>query len=198
MLRLSRRRRQFARGERGISLIESAITLPLFLLLIFGTMETGLAIRTFMTLSNTTREATRFGSTIGRQYDADFQILSTVEANLDGFNAGDLQKVVIFRANGPESIIGQGDLAGCLDYSVANRCNLYSGPMLNIDADDYGCEPTSFDRFWCPATRKIRVSDPPDFIGVYVEVLHTGITGGWPITRVFHESVIMRIEPTRT
>lgn len=178
--------------------MESAITLPLFLLLIFGTMETGLAIRTFMTVSNTTREAVRFGSTVGRQYDADFQIVSTVKNNLEGFNAGDLQKVVIFKASGPESVVGQGDLAGCLTNSVVNKCNLYQGVGLDLDVDDFGCAAGDLDRFWCPAARKIRISDPPDFIGVYIQVLHTGITGGWPITRVFHDSVIMGIEPTRT
>ena len=70
------------RSERGSVVVESALALPLFLLLIFGTMEFGLAFRTYLTLTNTTRDAARFAATLGRDADADYQVLNEAIANL--------------------------------------------------------------------------------------------------------------------
>lgn len=49
-----RHERSLTRSERGAVVVESALALPLFLLLIFGTMEFGLAFRSYLTLANAT------------------------------------------------------------------------------------------------------------------------------------------------
>lgn len=186
------------RSERGSVVVESALALPLFLLLIFGTMEFGLAFRTYLTLTNTTRDAARFAATLGRDADADYQVLNEAIANLGGYRAGTLQKIVIFKAAGPSSTTSSGALAACLSGSVTGLCNTYVGGSISTNPADYGCNYTSPDRFWCPAGRKVAVSDPPDYVGIYIEVRHTGLTGVIGMTRTFTDEFVMRLEPVRS
>ena len=190
-------RRLLSRSERGSVVVESALALPLFLLLIFGTMEFGLAFRSYLTLSNSTRDAARFASTLGKDADADFQVINEAVSNLSSFKAGDIRKIVIFKATGPTSTTASGPLAACLTASVTNLCNTYLGPNITINSTDYGCNYTSPDRFWCPTSRKVATSDPPDYIGIYIEVRHHGLTGVLGMTRDFHDEFVMRLEPVR-
>lgn len=193
----TRSRRLFPRSERASVVVESALALPLFLLLIFGTMEFGLAFRSYLTLSNATRDAARFSSTLGRDADADFQVINEVVTNLSGLRAGSLRKIIIFKATGPSSTTASGALAACRNGSVANLCNTYINPGISTNSANYGCNYTSPDRFWCPAGRKVAVADPPDYIGIYIEIRHTGLTGVIGMTRDFDDEFIMRLEPVR-
>lgn len=49
-----------ARGERGQSLVEFAIILPVFLLLLLGTVDLGLGFKTYIALTNAAREGARW------------------------------------------------------------------------------------------------------------------------------------------
>lgn len=55
--------RLLRRGERGQSLVEFALVLPLFLILVFGIVDFGNALQDYITLSNATREGARLGVT---------------------------------------------------------------------------------------------------------------------------------------
>jgi len=177
--------------------VESALALPLFLLLIFGTMEFGLAFRSYLTLSNSTRDAARFAATLGKDADADFQVLNEAVANLSGFKAGTIQKIIIFKATGPTSTTSSGALAACRTGSVTGLCNTYVGGSISMNSANYGCNYTSPDRYWCPAGRKVAVSDPPDYLGIYIEIRHTGLTGVIGMTRTFSDEFVVRLEPVR-
>lgn len=48
------------RGERGQSLVEFALTLPLLLLLLLGTIDLGMGFRTYIALTNAAREGVRW------------------------------------------------------------------------------------------------------------------------------------------
>jgi len=60
-----------ARGERGAALVEMAIILPIFVVLVFGLLEFGITYNSYIALRQGTREAARqaavgnFGSTSG-------------------------------------------------------------------------------------------------------------------------------------
>ncbi|HOT78869.1 MAG TPA: TadE/TadG family type IV pilus assembly protein [Microthrixaceae bacterium] len=192
-----RHERSLTRSERGAVVVESALALPLFLLLIFGTMEFGLAFRSYLTLANATRDAARFASTLGKDADADFQIVNEITGNLSGFKTGAIKKIIIFKATGPTSTTSSGALAACRTGSVTGLCNTYIAGSISTNSANYGCNYTSPDRFWCPAGRKVAVSDPPDYIGVYIETRHTGVTGVIGMTRDFSDEFVMRLEPVR-
>jgi len=54
--------RGVGRGRRGQSIVELAILLPLFVILIAGLTEVGFAIATYLSLQDAVREAARFGA----------------------------------------------------------------------------------------------------------------------------------------
>lgn len=196
--RLSRRRaRSSRRSDRGAVIVESAIALPIFLLVIFGTLEFGLAFRTYLTLTSATRDASRFAATLGKDADADFQIVNGIIASTNGMHAGTIQKIIIFKASGPNSSVSSGALAGCKTGSILGLCNTYMG-SISTNPADYGCNYQSPDRFWCPASRKVNLSDPPDYIGVYVETRHMGLTGVVGMTKNFSDEFVTRLEPLRS
>jgi Flp pilus assembly protein TadG len=55
----SRKRR---RREGGQSLVEFAIVLPIFLVLVFGIIDFSMALRSYVALTNATREGARYGA----------------------------------------------------------------------------------------------------------------------------------------
>jgi Flp pilus assembly protein TadG len=50
------------RRERGQSLVEFALVLPVFLILVFGIIDFSMALRSYVTLTNATREGARYGA----------------------------------------------------------------------------------------------------------------------------------------
>ena len=85
-------------GERGNVLIETAITMPILLLLMVGIFEIGRAYETWQVLSNAAREGARMSVTPNsdtatttarvRQYMADGQLPKSAQAAVDVNTAG--------------------------------------------------------------------------------------------------------------
>ena len=112
----------------------------------------------------------------------------------------EITAIVIFKASGPAASINDVALQACLTASVAGVCNRYTAADLARPVGDFGnCSlgSASPDRFWCPTTRVVAASGPPDYIGVYIETRHTGVTGVIGMTRDFSDEFVMRLEPVR-
>ncbi len=85
-------------GERGNALIETAITMPILLLLMVGIFEIGRAYETWQVLTNAAREGARMSVTPDnnaatttariRQYMADGQLPKSAQATVDVNTAG--------------------------------------------------------------------------------------------------------------
>ncbi len=62
----SSRRRSFLRrarkATRGQSLVEFAMVLPLLMIMVFGIIDFGMGLRSYISLTNATREGARFGA----------------------------------------------------------------------------------------------------------------------------------------
>ncbi len=43
--------------------------------------------------------------------------------------------------------------------------------------------------------RKVFLSDPPDYVGVYIEVHHQSLTGAVGMTRDFKDQFVAQLEP---
>jgi Flp pilus assembly protein TadG len=50
------------RGKRGQSLVEFALVLPLLMIMIFGIIDFGMGLRSYISLTNATREGARFAA----------------------------------------------------------------------------------------------------------------------------------------
>jgi Flp pilus assembly protein TadG len=87
-------------GERGNALIETAITMPILLLLMIGIFEIGRAYETWQVLSNAAREGARMSVTPDnntatttarvRQYMADGQLNKSAQAVVDVNTGGSM------------------------------------------------------------------------------------------------------------
>lgn len=66
------------RGERGQSMVEFALTLPLLVLLLLGLIETGHALNSYLTVLSTARDGARLGAQ-GLADEADIKSLVQVE-----------------------------------------------------------------------------------------------------------------------
>jgi hypothetical protein len=104
-----------ASTERGASLIEFALVLPVLLMLLVGIVTSAQAWNRQNTLQHVTREAARFGATLGPWNSAaEAQVQAVIDTNLDvaGLN--------------PASVVS------CIDMGD-NPCSLDSGGAV---ADD--------------------------------------------------------------
>lgn len=70
------------KSKRGQSLVETAIVLPLILLLLMGIIDFGLLFNNYIVISNASREAARKGSLGGRDEDIR-QLVDNLTGTLD-------------------------------------------------------------------------------------------------------------------
>lgn len=198
---LVRSRSRSARpAERGVSVVEAAFVTPVFFVLIFGVLEMGLLVNSYLSTSNMTRTSTRVASAVGDQYEADLAILNSVTSGDSMMVSGTLRTVVVFLASGPDAEVP----AACKAASVVGSCNRYTGAdlagslALPPESTQFGCGPAAQDRFWCPNDRKRDLQgpkSPPDHVGVWIEVEHRYLTGIFGRTFTITDQVVMRMEP---
>ena len=179
------------RTERGASLIEASILIPLLLTLAIGLSEIGFLIIDYMTVSNAAREGARAGAAAANYdevgVDADDLILESVEQAICNLKYGHLVSVSIFQAD------SNGEPTGLINRFVEAPGGLIcDSPGTGIICDDVsGTCPGP----WAPQDRS---RDPGglDVLGVEVVFSHQDVTGLFPLVRrEYSEAAIMQIEP---
>ena len=103
-------KRSDRRGERGQAVIEFAFILPLFLIVLFLVVEFGVGFSRWIVITNSTREAARFGA-------------------VQNGDAASLESDIIDRA-----VVTSNGLLDASDVTV----NYVDGPDINADAGDRG------------------------------------------------------------
>lgn len=76
--------------ERGATLVEAAITLPLLLLVVISILELGVFFKDFLTTDFAAKEGARVGALAGNDLDADCLIIQSI---IEGYSATDLEKL---------------------------------------------------------------------------------------------------------
>jgi len=158
------------RRERGAAALEFALIAPLFFFVIFGGIEVGLMFRSNLTVSDLTRNAARIGSIERTSADADRAILGRVYWQSQNLN-GDIQRVVIFKADSLSSEVPSNCLSG---GSVSDVCNVYITPAGG-GSDDIKAlsEGTgNLQTGYLPASRTQLTN-----IGIFVEYEYQYVTG---------------------
>ena len=188
-----------ARGDRGVVLVEAAFISPILFLMIFSILEFGMAFRDYLALANSTRDGARAASVYGNDIYADYDILQEIASSSDLIDRADIERIVIFKASGPNASVPE----ACKPASVVNSCNSYTAAALDYAQSEFGCRTDrDLDRYWCPTAangqtgRKTKVSDPPDYVGVWIQVRHLWVTGLFGRSLTFRDETVMRIEPT--
>lgn len=81
---------QLARRERGQSLVEAAVILPILLLLVAAVVDFGRAFDTYIVLTNAAREGARFGSLANPLTESEIKDLVYDDVVGSGTNITDL------------------------------------------------------------------------------------------------------------
>jgi Flp pilus assembly protein TadG len=172
------------RREKGASLVEVAVVMPILLALAIGLAEIGFLVIDYVTVTNAARSGARTGASLNTDPGTDTAILEVVEEDLCNLEYGDAVVVRIFRANA--------------DGSMSASQNNYTASSFNCNATGHGftCSVAEGGCNW-PSTG--RNNDPPDNfdrLGVRVEFTHDYVTDFLPFpTTRFLETAIMQIEP---
>jgi TadE-like protein len=170
--------------ERGAVAVEMAVVVPILLLLAFGMLEFGLALKTKVAISSAVNSATRQGTVLGSDAGADVEILDALEAGLSGA-VDDVVYVDIFKAN-PDGTAGPFD-----------RYTRTSGGCGWIPCPNPGAGIFGTPAGYIPCSRDNRIGDGAvDTIGVRVAYTHTWISGvlGLP-DQTWQETARARLEP---
>ena len=182
-------------------MVEAAIITPVLIFFVFGIFEFGFAFRDYLAVANSTRDGVREASVVGKIADADYRTLRAVERASAALREGTIERIVIFKATGPDdSIPGPCKTATSPATLAANECNLYGPDDFSLDPDEFGCDPASNpdpdpDRFWCPSSRIVSVGAGLDYVGVYMRVDHSYITGLFGSSITFEDTSILKVEP---
>lgn len=168
------------KAEKGATLVEMAIVMPVLLLIFLGIMELGLAFRDILGASQAAREGTRIAAFAGNDIDADCNVIEGLSGYLAS-NIAALDRVEIYHAN----TSGQ---------QILSETNVYT--FNSGDIDD--CTDWTTVVTWPSTSRQTTVgSQPLDIIGVRVIVAHDWVSGFPPFSGTFtvDETEIARMEP---
>jgi hypothetical protein len=179
-------------GERGATLLETAIVIPMLIWLAIGMAEVAFLIIDHMAVANAAREGARVGAAAGPYdpvgpIDADTLILRSVEQAVCHIENGKLERVLIYLA-GPD-----GELPSDIDF-----INVYDAPVSGV-LNCTAAGVTTLTCNTCPWTPASRDNVPPslDNLGVQVEFEHTPVLGLFPFTGTMDlaDKAVMRVEP---
>ena len=188
-------------SERGATLVEFALVLPILLLLVLGLVDIAALWGNSQSVVQAARSGARSVSHAGQLEEADQISLRSVKATL-GSDWTDIERVVIYEASSAD----QGNPpAGCIADGVTSsptgtNCNVYTsadlGDVLNdarfVDGANCG---TARSSNWCPSLRNndLRTAQ---WIGVWVEYKKDWLTGFLPLgAYTITENTVMRMEP---
>jgi Flp pilus assembly protein TadG len=168
-------------SERGASLVEFSLVLPILLLIVFGVLEMGMAFGATITVGSAAQEGARVASFKGNDLDADCVALESTIGEL-----GDrVQQVTMIR-------IYRVDSSGNREPLKTNTYT-YSGV-----GDITDCTKWNGTVLWPATSRHVTVGTTSlDVLGVEVVSTHTWVTQFPPFTGAItvDEATIVRLEP---
>ena len=201
----TRQRATTSGRERGTSIVEAAIVTLAFFTMIAILFEGSGLVRDSLGVSNATKTAARTATVNGDEVYADYYILRTIRKEASAIGIDDLQRVVVYRADGfgnpPTPTCKDGTAYAGAPSTRAGACNVYTRADLVRPQTDFACKNASaLDGPWCPTFRKVAESGPsgpPDYIGVYIKYTHDLITGLFRGQSTITDFVVIRMEPRK-
>ena len=169
--------------ERGSSLVEVGLILPVLILIAVGLSEIGFLVVDYLTVTNAAREGARTGAAAADFPTADDLILQAVEEASCNLRFGDLELVRVFKADA----VGDPIVGSINEYTPSGSGLACDSPLIDLACTNF-----------CPWVASSRDRVPPtlDVLGVELTFSHTSVTGIFPFPTVdWTETAIMQIEP---
>ena len=111
-----RRSARTVRRDRGATLVEAAVVLPLLFVVIFALVEFGWAFKDSLSVGHGAREAARAGATFGNDPYTNFLVLQEIEEVMDPVGIADGLRVRIYNpvsGAGDNYVFTDGYAFGC-------------------------------------------------------------------------------------
>ena len=188
-----------AERSRGAALVEAVFITPVFMMLVLGLMEIGLAMNDRLAVAHTARAGTRVASASGNDLYADYGIIQSIKRESAAVPRDQIKLIVIYRA----TRFGEAPPKACTDGSsiaptspTSTACNVYTAEDLKAEKFKWGCKTEySLDKYWCPTGRVVARTVGPDYVGVWVKVEHKYITRMFGTTVQLTDQSVIRLEP---
>jgi len=179
------------RRDRGAALVESAIILPILLVLSIGLSEVAFLVVDYLTVTNSAREGARSGAAAADYVDpvtlidADDLILEAVEQAACNLQYSTLLTVKIYKSDADGDPENTSTLLNEFEPGVTGLdCSSSGNGLVCVN----GCP-------WVVATRN-RALPTPDLLAVELTFFHDGVIGFLPFpTSTWTETAVMRLEP---
>jgi Flp pilus assembly protein TadG len=187
------------RGDRGAALVEFALVGMLLVVLLFGTVEFGLAWQDRNVVETTARAGARVASSMGDDRYADWNALQSVKAAVNDVGLSNVDYVIVYKSATVDGAVPSACL-GATPTSQSGSCNVYTGAQLQTltvanFTGTLSCTGSSPDLAWCPTTRQTLQALGTDYVGVYIKAKHDMITQLFGSTLSLTTNAVMRIEP---
>ncbi len=175
--------------ERGAVLVESALVVPLVMLLIFAVIWGGFVFRTYLTVDHAASTGARSATIAGNEPDADYQILQKIRPDLTALGKSSLQRIIVY----PATKFEQPPSAACL--ASGTGCNTYDSTDFNRPSSAFsvGGAYTKDDKF-SSSTRSV-TAGTTSFVGIYIEAKPLAGGMGLPAPETLAQFKVLKIEP---
>jgi TadE-like protein len=165
------RRTPSRRGSSGVTLVEFAIVLPIFISTLFAMIEFSVAFNAVLTINRASQAGALIAGEAGNNPDADCTILARVESELQPpLDKRQVQTVKIFRANSTGSTILA---SNSYSRSGTTNCGTFSVPY-SITSSGYPVSQRCNILAGCPTLTPPRST--VDNIGVQITYRYDGVT----------------------
>ncbi|MEZ4501442.1 MAG: TadE/TadG family type IV pilus assembly protein [Dehalococcoidia bacterium] len=108
--------RKLIHSDRGQAIVETALVMPILLLLLFGILDAGRVFYAWIIVTNGAREGARVGAT----HRPESEILDRVDAAMGGMNPADYDVTIVN---------AQGDSGDPIEVTVEGRIELVT-PLI--------------------------------------------------------------------
>ena len=187
------------RNQRGAVIVETALAIPILLMVIMGSIEFGFAWEAKSATASGVRTGVLRAASIGDQPETDMRILQSIIGEIGTENVDRIEYVMVFNATGHTD--KQAAIDGCAAGAGTTQCALYSTSVLQAvsatadpaayqaanfdlggnvtrdgagDIDGYACTFGKLDTNWCAGSRTV-LNDVE--IGIAVKYNHEWVTG---------------------
>lgn len=136
----TRRHHHRAAWERGQTLVEFALIIPIFLLLLLATIEFAFMFNAVLSANYATRNASLVATEAGSSQGADCVVIASVMADMTApVDGAQVTQIIIYRANPAGNPYG-GSFAGA--GNVWNHTGTVANPSGTTDCSAYGGSAT--------------------------------------------------------
>lgn len=188
---LARARARRARGEKGAVAIEAAILTPLLLLLIFGIIEFGMLFKDWLAITSSVRAGTRMASAEPRVTSYAQDAADQVAKEGAALDMGNVQELWVYKAQTSGTNAGY-PVGGDKNFTTCTSCVKFH---WNAGTKKF----VAYSNTWASSAQNACQGDAlHDAVGVYLKILHPGVTGLVFGNMTIKEHSVMSLEPIPT